>query len=107
MGVVRCFNMESKAVRVGRDFPSQRLAVQSDIRLRLLELPYVCARDKYLLEQRGSSRPDDIMSAILPEAEQDDLPTGFTIVGHVGAFMVTFHTNHFINTIPRNQRPTN
>lgn len=28
---------------------------------------------------------DDIMSAILPESEQDDLPTGFSIVGHIGA----------------------
>ena len=25
------------------------------------------------------------MSAILPEAEQDEFPTGFSIVGHVGA----------------------
>ena len=29
-------------------------------------------------------RADDIMSAILPESEQDDLPTGFSIVGHIG-----------------------
>ena len=27
---------------------------------------------------------DEIMSAILPEDEQDELPTGFSIVGHVG-----------------------
>ena len=30
------------------------------------------------------------MSAILPEAEQDDLPTGFSIVGHVGASALYF-----------------
>ena len=28
---------------------------------------------------------DDIMTAIMPDEEQNDLPTGFTIVGHVGA----------------------
>ena len=27
---------------------------------------------------------DDIMDAIIPEGEQDELPTGFNIVGHVG-----------------------
>ena len=27
---------------------------------------------------------DEIMSAILPEGQQDELPTGFSIVGHVG-----------------------
>ena len=26
----------------------------------------------------------DIMAAVLPEADLEDLPTGFTIVGHVG-----------------------
>ena len=34
--------------------------------------------------------PDDIMSAILPEAEQDEFPTGFSIVGHVGASVIRF-----------------
>ena len=29
---------------------------------------------------------DDIMSSILPEDEQDELPSGFTIVGHIGMF---------------------
>lgn len=38
---VRCFYMESKALRVGQGFPGQPLAVQSRIRLRLLELPYM------------------------------------------------------------------
>lgn len=33
------------------------------------------------------NHPDDIMSAILPEEEQDEFPTGFSIVGHVGAFL--------------------
>lgn len=28
--------------------------------------------------------PDDIMTAIMPEEEQDDFAKGFTIVGHVG-----------------------
>ena len=32
------------------------------------------------------------MSAILPEAEQDEFPTGFSIVGHVGASVVPFST---------------
>lgn len=27
---------------------------------------------------------DDIMDAIIPEGEQDELPVGFSIVGHVG-----------------------
>lgn len=27
---------------------------------------------------------DDIMTAILPEDEQGEVPTGFAIVGHVG-----------------------
>ena len=31
------------------------------------------------------NHPDDIMSAILPEDEQDEFPSGFSIVGHVGA----------------------
>ena len=34
------------------------------------------------------------MSAILPEAEQDEFPTGFSIVGHVGASVFpTFYQN--------------
>ena len=51
----RCFDMESKALRAGQGFPSQPLAVRSQIRLRLLELPYVCARySKFLLEETGN-----------------------------------------------------
>lgn len=38
----RCFYMESKALRAGQGFPSQRLTIRAQIRLRLLELPYVC-----------------------------------------------------------------
>ena len=40
---VRCFYMESQALRAHQDFPSQPLTVRSQTRLRLLELPYVCA----------------------------------------------------------------
>ncbi len=29
---------------------------------------------------------DDIISSIIPEDEQDELPSGFTSVGHVGKF---------------------
>ena len=29
------------------------------------------------------------MTAILPEEEQEELPTGFTIVGHVGTKLAT------------------
>ena len=32
---------------------------------------------------------DDIMSAILPENDQDEIPTGFSIVGHVGKTVFT------------------
>lgn len=44
----------------------------------------------YRIEQNRSLPPDDIMSALLPEAEQDEFPTGFSIVGHVGASAVPF-----------------
>ena len=30
----------------------------------------------------------DIMDAILPEEEQEDYPTGFSIVGHVGTLAI-------------------
>ena len=40
---VRCLYMESKALRADQDFPSQPLTVLSQTKLRLLELPYVCA----------------------------------------------------------------
>ena len=33
---------------------------------------------------------DDIMDAIIPEGEQDELPTGFSIVGHVGKGLQSF-----------------
>ena len=41
---VRCFYMESQALRADREFPSQPLTVRSQTKLRLLELPYVCAK---------------------------------------------------------------
>ena len=30
----------------------------------------------------------DILSAILPEDEQDEMPTGYSIVGHVGMTLI-------------------
>lgn len=30
------------------------------------------------------TEPDDIASAILPTDENDEIPSGFTLVGHVG-----------------------
>ena len=33
------------------------------------------------------------MNAILPDADQDDFPTGFSIVGHVGASINSIHFN--------------
>ena len=37
------------------------------------------------------------MSAILPKSEQDDLPTGFSIVGHIGA-LPSFPQYMYINS---------
>ena len=31
---------------------------------------------------------DDIMAAILPEAEHDEIPTSFSVVGHVGTKLI-------------------
>ena len=37
-----------------------------------------------VFEQNVSPPADEIMNAILPDAEQEDFPTGFSIVGHIG-----------------------
>ena len=39
---------------------------------------------------------DEIMSAILPENEHDELPTGFSVVGHVGRLFVASLYRHFV-----------
>lgn len=31
---------------------------------------------------------EDIMGAVLPEDEQEELPTGFSCVGHIGMYFV-------------------
>lgn len=47
--------------------------------------PTVCMFVKTIyVVTRGLTSTDDIMSAILPEEELEEIPTGFTIVGHVG-----------------------
>lgn len=52
---VRCFYMESKALRAGQGVPSQSLTVRPQTRLRLLELPYVCAGySSFSLEETGN-----------------------------------------------------
>ena len=55
----RCFYVESAAVGAGRGIPSEPLAIQSRIGLRLLELPYVCVAPETTnpfvdLEEKGS-----------------------------------------------------
>ena len=69
--------------RASRGPKSSCYPVRSGIELRLLELPYVRWSDDFQSTHLLTSL-DDIMTAIMPEEEQDDLPTGFTIVGHVG-----------------------
>ncbi|CAD6574698.1 MAG: tRNA(m(1)G37)methyltransferase [Alectoria sarmentosa] len=51
----------------------------------------------------------DIMSAILPEAEQDEFPTGFSIVGHVAHLNLRdqyLPYRHLIATILLDKNPT-
>jgi len=38
----------------------------------------------WLMSEFAENMADDIMSAILPEDDQDELPTGFSVVGHIG-----------------------
>ena len=39
---------------------------------------------------RSKKIKDDIMSAILPDEDLEELPTGFSIVGHVGKETLRF-----------------
>lgn len=33
---------------------------------------------------------EEIMSAVLPEDEQEELPTGFSCIGHIGMYFAAF-----------------
>ncbi|KAG6999246.1 hypothetical protein G7Y79_00036g072020 [Physcia stellaris] len=51
----------------------------------------------------------DIMSAILPEEELDEIPTGFTIVGHVAHLNLRdsyLHHRHLLATVLLDKNPT-
>jgi hypothetical protein len=43
--------------------------------------------DNFLVIQTSTNqKPVEIMKAILPEDSQDEIPVGFSIVGHVGPY---------------------
>jgi len=69
--------------RTRRGQNNSHYPVRSGTQLRSLELSYVRSSHNSMLMHLLTS-PDDIMTAIMPEEEQDDFAKGFTIVGHVG-----------------------
>lgn len=38
----------------------------------------------WLMSELAENMADEIMSAILPEDDHDEIPTGFSVVGHIG-----------------------
>lgn len=75
--------MEYEDARARRGQKNSYCSVRSGTQLRSLELSYVRWPHECMLTHLLIS-PDDIMTAIMPEEEQDDYAKGFTIVGHVG-----------------------
>lgn len=37
---------------------------------------------------------EEIMSAVLPEDEQEELPTGFSCIGHIGMYLAASSLYH-------------
>lgn len=45
----------------------------------------------YPLKRTASDKMlEEIMSAVLPEDEQEELPTGFSCIGHIGMYFAAF-----------------
>lgn len=43
------------------------------------------------IKKDGSDKMlEEIMSAVLPEDEQEELPTGFSCIGHIGMYLTAF-----------------
>ena len=73
--------MDPDFANLGAGRKSLSYAVRLGNEVRRLEL---LSAGVSLLHELTNLKIDDIMTAILPEAEQDELPTGFSVVGHVG-----------------------
>lgn len=59
-----------------------------------LELDYdywnyrMCVRPLCTFNKENSNKMlEEIMNAVLPEDEQEELPTGFSCVGHIGMYL--------------------
>ena len=79
----RRLNMEREAATASQREPSRHDELRPRTEIRLLELPYVRSPPPFS-KYPSLIAVDDIMTAILPEEDQDELPVGFNIVGHVG-----------------------
>lgn len=63
-----------------------------------LELEYdywsyrMCVRPLCTFNKDNSNKMlEEIMNAVLPEDEQEELPTGFSCVGHIGMYLAVFY----------------